>query len=294
MQLGILLLVAAGLTWVAIGAVISRSAARGLNLNRIQAEAALVCLLVSALALLWPAGSAGRLPSPVVAGLLVLAGAANYVTFLLMNRAMRQGHNGIVWSVVQSALVWPFLMGVLVFGVSCTWLRVLGLALILIGIGLAGFVRDGACSGSGARKWIGAALAAFLAAGASQCLANLPSYLDGAEFGSVGKAAALQLGTLAAFGVEACGNARVWRGAVNWKPVAVLAGANIAAQYFFFYRGLDLVAQAGAGSIGYPIVLGSCIGGFSLYSALVLHERVTAASAASVACCLAGIIVLAC
>ena len=170
----------------------------------------------------------------------------------------------------------------------------IGLALVLVGIGLAGCVRREAHGGGGTRKWIRAALAAFLVAGASQCLANLPSYLNGAEFGSVGKTAVVQLGTLAAFGVEACGNVRVWRGAVNWKPVAVLAGANIAAQYFFFYRGLDLVAQAGAGSIGYPVVLGSCIAGFALYSALVLRERVTAASAASVACCLVGIVVLAC
>lgn len=294
MQTGILLLIAAGLSWVAIGAVVSRSAARGLNLNRIQAEAALACLLVSLAALPFLDGAAARLPSIPVGMLLALAGAANFVTFLLMNRAMRQGHNGVVWSVVQSALIWPFLMGMLFFGVSCTLPRVLGLALILTGIGLAGLVRGGAGGGAGMRKWLGAALGAFTAAGISQCLANLPSYLGGAEFGSVGKAAALQLGTLAAFGAEAGCKAEARRGPVNWKPAAVLAGANIAAQYFFFYRGLDLVAQAGAGSIGYPVVLGSCIAGFSLYSAAVLRERVTAASAGSVVFCLAGIVILAC
>ena len=66
-----------------------------------------------------------------------------------------------------------------------------------------------------------------------------------------------------------------WRGAVNWKLMLILSGATLVAECFFFYRGLDLVAQAGVGAIGYPVALGSCIVGIELYSVLILREKVT-------------------
>ncbi len=292
MEQGILLLIATGLSWVIIGIVISRSSAKGWNLDRIQAGAALLILLGSFILFPFLAGAEAVPPSPSVVISLLFAGIANYMAFLMMNRAMKSGHNGIVWSLVQSALIWPFLMGILFFGVECTLSRICGVLLILAGILVAGLVRNGSVGGW--KEWLPAALAAFALAGLSQCLANLPSYLGGGEFSSVAKAAALQLGTLVAFGVLLCLRRTRPKEKTAWMPILALAGATVIPQYFLFYRGLDLLAAQGAGAIGYPIVLGSCIAGFSLYSAFILHERVTAASAGSIFFCLVGIVIIAC
>lgn len=57
-------------------------------------------------------------------------------------------------------------------------------------------------------------------------------------------------------------------------------------------RLLDLVAEAGAGAIGYPVTLGSCIAGFALYSVFILRERITIASVSSFLLCLSGMIAM--
>ena len=131
MLLGIFLLITTGLLWVVIGSVISLSACKGKNLDRIQADSALFCILVC-VGWLWSTGA--HFPSPLITILLILAGAANYFTFLLMNRAMQLGHHGIVWSLVQSALICPFLMGVIFLGVACSPVRIVGIIGILGGI----------------------------------------------------------------------------------------------------------------------------------------------------------------
>jgi multidrug transporter EmrE-like cation transporter len=59
-----------------------------------------------------------------------------------------------------------------------------------------------------------------------------------------------------------------------------------------FYRGLDLLAQAGAGSIGYPICTGICIAGFTIYTAIRLRERLTLVALISTLLCLGGIVAL--
>ena len=288
MLLGIFLLITTGLLWVVIGSVISSSARKGKNLDRIQADSALLCILVC-IGWLWCAGA--HFPSPLITILLILAGAANYFTFLLMNRAMQLGHHGIVWSLVQSALICPFLMEVIFLGVACPVVRIAGIIGILSGILLAGVKRREMKGKTCNNKWFFVTLAAFAMAGFTQCLANLPSYLNGEGGYYVGKAFALQLGTLLAFGVR---NLRFqqWRGTVNWKPMLILSGATLVAQCFFLYRGLDLVVQAGVGAIGYPIALGSCIVGFALYSAFILREKVSFLSATSTSLCLIGIILL--
>ncbi len=286
---GIVLLIATGLSWVAIGTVISTSARKGENLDRIQADSACCCFMVSVVLLFLT----DQLPPLKVALSLILSGMANYFTFRLMNKAMQQGHHGIVWSLVQSALIWPFLMGVIFFDVTCTLFRGIGLVLIVSGILLTGILQGKGSqkNNSASRNCFFIVLAALVMAGASQCFANLPSYWINVDNCSIGKTAASQIGMLSAFCITVCHN-KNWKGKISWKPVLILTGANLAAQYFLFYRGLDLVAQAGVGAIGYPVILGSCIAGFALYSALFLREKITILSAASTVCCLGGVILL--
>ena len=67
---------------------------------------------------------------------------------------------------------------------------------------------------------------------------------------------------------------------------------NTSASVFLFYRGLDLLAKAGCGGLGYPVGIGVCVIGFSLYSLLILKEKVARLSLAGLIAVCLGIIVI--
>ena len=59
--------------------------------------------------------------------------------------------------------------------------------------------------------------------------------------------------------------------------------------YTLLYPGLDAMGKAGAGAVSYPLMVGSCIVSFSLYSALRLKERISPAQLAALVLCLGGL-----
>ena len=133
MFVGIGLLVLAGLCWVVIGIAVSRCSAEKLSYNIVQMIAssgtALVCIPILLLPDQWP-----QLPWRILLGVFLLhfaAGMANYFNYVLLEKAMRMGHNGIVWGIMQSGLLAPFLMGVFFFHVPVPLWRVGGILAIL-------------------------------------------------------------------------------------------------------------------------------------------------------------------
>lgn len=177
---GIVLLILAGICWVAIGIAVSRCAATGLNYNIVQMISSAGAALIS-VPVLFLSGGRPELPGKILLAVFLLhfgAGVANYFNYVLTARAMRLGHNGIVWGMMQSGLLAPFLMGVLFFNVPLPLGRVLGIAAILCGILLLGVTRDpGAGRRSSSRaRWLIPAFGAFLLAGVTQCCNSLPSY----------------------------------------------------------------------------------------------------------------------
>ena len=115
MKLGLIFAVCAGLTAMGAGIVSSNAAKKSLNLGLIQGVASVfLAILTFALAggkILWT-GSGHEI---WINFFVFLAGAGNFIVFLLLERAMRYGHNGLIWSIVNSALIFPFLMGIVIF-----------------------------------------------------------------------------------------------------------------------------------------------------------------------------------
>ena len=60
----------------------------------------------------------------------------------------------------------------------------------------------------------------------------------------------------------------------------------------FQFPGMDALARCGLGSVSYPLLVGSCLVGFSLYSMFILKEKNSLLQFASLGCCLAGIIMI--
>ena len=282
MFVGIGLLVLAGLCWVVIGIAVSRCSAEKLSYNIVQMIAssgtALVCIPILLLPDQWP-----QLPWRILLGVFLLhfaAGMANYFNYVLLEKAMRMGHNGIVWGIMQSGLLAPFLMGVFFFHVPVPLWRVGGILAILGGIILLSTTKNLGKEYEKSRggKWFVPAFGAFLLAGATQCCNNLPSYWqDMAESGSVFRTFASMAGNSAGFllallfdpSLRRFGNCKEWK--IGTGLFILFCLCNI----LFFYRGMNLVADAGAGAIAYPIPIGICIIGFTLYSILQLKEHLS-------------------
>ncbi len=149
--------------------------------------------------------------------------------------------------------------------------------------------------GSSHGKWLLYAVPGFFVAGATQCLANLPSYFT-AESASTASLLArtmlLQGGTLLAFAGEGAVNRSVFRGRGAWGYSAVFAAGTLASILLLFC-GLDRLAGHGAGAIGYPLAMGACIVFFQVYSLLVLREHLSPATLGSILLSLIGIAALA-
>lgn len=276
MILGIILLAVTGACWVIIGAVAGHAARRNLPVGTVQACSAVLSVLISSAVLYCR-------PDPECAfsirfwtmASIFGSGFFNYFVIQLMSRAMKTGPNGIVWATIQSALIFPFLVGVLCFGVALTIPRLGGLAAIVTALALFGLARDNRVQGNG---WKWAAVGSLLLAGINQNLSNLPSYFP--EAAAVGRREPLPGGVardadrvpIADWRTLPARTAAL-KNPLMWRYIACLSGSGLVTGYLLMYRGLNLVAEAGAGAISYPVLVSSCIVSFTLYSIFVLKEK---------------------
>ena len=224
-----------------------------------------------------------------------LAGIANFYTYVFTLKAMQMGPNGLVWGIMQSGMIGSFLMGVLCFGEKAAPLRLLGLALILGGILSMGLSKDRK-SASGGKNWILPSLAAFLLVMVTHCCNTLPSYFpETAGSSPVFRTMGFYFGGVIGFMLSTLpGMIRKhnFGGRNEWIVAGIMMLLNTSASVFLFYRGLDRLAKSGCGGLGYPIAIGVCIIGFSLYSLLILKEKFARLSLAGLTAVCFGIITI--
>lgn len=305
-------LVSTGFCWVAVGAVVGLIGRKGFNILYYQVMsgvfglcAGLAIYVFSPASVIPPAGLPTSTWAGVVAGGLA-NGLFNYLMIQFMGVAMTRGPNAIVWATIQSGLIYPFLMGWLVFGVPMNAFRAVGIVLIIASIVLyaaRGGAGNGAAEGGGKiplRVWFVPSLLGMLCCGINQCGGNLPSYLEhGQDFPSVFRTLLSNAGSLAG-----CLGHVLLRGACGkWPPkprkgelasLAVYTLGLMCVGYtstvFLQFPGLDLLKNLGAGAMGYPIMVASCIIGFFPYGLFVLREKINPIQALGAVVGVAGII----
>lgn len=291
MFIGITSLGITGVLWVVLGIVVSCSARKNQNLSLIQGGAGLLIVLAALPGLFF-----APLPHPLTGICIMLSGVGNYCIFHLMNKAMKIGPNGLTWAMIQSAFAIPFIMGIVFFAVPCSPWRFIGIILLLTAtalMGLSGQKKDSGAAVSG--KWLIFTAAGFALAALNQCCANLPSYFlvdEKIDF----------WGLLIRSGIGGAGTAAAWmihglfarknlygRNCVS-SLIAMALSLLIASVTLFC--GLDILAAAGVGAIGYPIAMGVTIAVFQIYSLAVLREKFSWFSLTSILLCLCGIALL--
>ena len=312
MTKALLLLVTTGVSWVIVGAFVGLIGRKGLNLLYYQIAGCILRIAVSltigvttSANLLPPKGIEAPIWTGVITGCLAF-GLFNYVMIQFMGLAMQKGPNAIVWAIIQSGFIYPFFMGWIIFGEPMSAGRAVGIIMILASIVLYA-ARDGkdtpktsAVEKVPIRVWLVPALLGMLFCGLNQCGGSIPSHLPrGDEFPSILRDLFSQVGGLigCAYGLVRLGK----RGELTRptrRELAKLIGyavcvlsVNYTASVVLLYPGLDILKEYGRISMGFPIMVASCIAAFFPYGLIVLREKINPIQALGAAVGIAGIII---
>ncbi len=312
MAKALLLLVTTGVSWVVVGAFVGLIARKGLNLLYYQIAGCVLRIVLSlsiglttSADLLPPDGIGTGVWTGVIAGCLAF-GLFNYVMIQFMGLAMQRGPNAIVWAIIQSGFIYPFFMGWIIFGEPMSAGRAVGIIMIL-----ASIVLYAAREGKGAkntcaagkvpvRAWLVPALLGMLFCGLNQCGGSIPSHLPrGEEFPSLFRDLFTQVGGLigCAYGLVRLGQrgeltrpTRRELGQLVGYAVCVLC-VNYTASVRMLYPGLDILKEYGRLSMGFPILVASCVAAFFPYGLIVLREKINPLQALGAVVGIAGIII---
>ncbi len=301
--LGITAMIAVGLTWLTYGVIMGRISKDGISADQlIFFSAALAALISFVIGIARPLPTASWQATALTGAILFVGGLFNNRQLYFLAKAMERGPNGIIWSITQSGFIIPFLVGVICFAVPLTGWRIAGSVALFISVYMMGLTKDN--SGTFG-KWQLYAFTAFAMTGLSQTLSNLPSYLNSAAaidsvwrtfFAMAGMAAGTPLAALCSgkWGnfcretKESLTNKHVW------KYTFAVEFFDIAGSIFLLYPGMDILVKANAGAAAYPIMVGSCIAGFEIYSFLWLREKRHAMQWIALLLCLFGVATICC
>ena len=233
------------------------------------------------------------------------AGTLNFMMLQIMSYAMQRGPNGIIWSIIQSALIFPFLGGVLFFGVLLTPFRAGGILTLLAALVLFGMAKDqkaGTKVNEKKRGWRGAAFLCLAICAVQQNLMTAPSYFEEARaVTSIARSLATAFGTFLAaliynlLKMNAERAAQLWSNLGRWalwRYIIALQFFGLIFSYTLLYPGMNVMADAGLGGICYPMMVGSCIVTFSLASVCLLKEAMTLLQAVALTLCITGLVLI--
>ena len=300
---GLLFTLTTGLLWAAIGVAYSVMAQRRMGFFAVMGPSFVVTT-----ALAWGVlpnyrllanGGVDRLSA--LAAIMAGAGAITVVGMACMQEAMRRGHHAASWAVGQSALVAPYLVGVLLFSEPLVWNKALGVLLILGSLVAFGWARKGErdekersqssdAASRGGLGWFMLVIHALLLLSVSQSLTTLPSHWAGWT-----DAAGLRVPLFfSGLGAAYLAAGLIVRKLPGKEELLVAAALVVLAlpSHFCLYRAMDCLKPLQMVGAVYPLAVGICILGFALYSLLLLKEKTTAFHVLGLCVGLAGIVLL--
>lgn len=296
---GIIAMIIVGSSWCLVGLVMGDAPKKGIDASLVQFGGAAFSSIFSIVIMI--ISSAYSTATPMATFLTCLtyfvACILNFIMLQLMSKAMQLGPNGIVWAIIQSALVFPFIGGIVFFDVKFTPLRGLGIGCLLVALVLFALAKDNKGSNSG--KWKFLAFLGMAITAVQQNLSTMPSYFDEARgVPSIVRALSAAAGTLFAallWNISQMNRERwndIKRGLGNkilWKYIAILQFFSLIFAYTLFYPGMNVMADAGMGGMCYPMMVGSCIVSFTVTSILFLKEKFKPIQFIALAVCIAGL-----
>ncbi len=299
----LVILIFVGLIWTTTGIVMGGVARRGVSVEAMQCLSYLLGTLTClALLPLYPALEVSGKFAWFAMGMYFVVGALNYFLNTTMTAAMNRGPNSLVWAILQAGMVMPFLVGICFHDVHAGALRLLGMAAMIAALVLLSMDKEDG-GGSKGKSWLFLAFVAFVIAGVQQTVATEPSYYPETRSGIPAIYRCLALcGGNAAIAIPylvglACrggfkGLCSIFSAKWLWIYAIVLQASILIEKLFLSFKAMDMLAKLGSGAISYPVMVVSCIAGFTLYSIVFLHEKITWRSAGGLFLCALGIVML--
>ncbi len=290
--IGILGLITVGFAAAFTGVVMSAAPKKGLSTSTVQMLGALFSVIISSIILQTGLFKEVNWQVQGVAKAIIfycLTGGLNFLMLQAAAMGMKKGPNSIVWVITQSGMVLTFMFGVIFLGDVLNIFRVFGIILLLNALICLGIGKDKASAEKNQDKskiWVVWAFLAFLLCGSNQITNSIPSY--DMDIQNNFNYAARALCTASATVVCAF----IWNFIANFKQcfkqissecrnpwlwffVVVMQCLSLCCTYLLQYRCLDILATYNTASIAYPLLVSSCLCGFTLYSFLVLREKLT-------------------
>lgn len=299
---GIISLLVVGASWCLVGIVLGRAPKEGIDSRLVQLTSGVVAISVSTIISCLIDKSSLPSTNIMVSTLVIyfLSGAVNFAGLEAMAAGMQRGPNGIIWGIMQSALIFPFIVGILFFNVALTIPRLIGIVSIIIALCCFAATKNNV-NKSGNQSWKLFAFLSLAIMALQQNLTILPSYFEEArEVPSVFRALASSIGTFLAALInisitlvkDYAKTAPIFKSLFRfrlWLYVLGMQFFSLIFAYTLFYPGMDIMAKAGAGAICHPLMVGSCIVSFTLYAILALKEKTSLVQRLALIFCLIGL-----
>ena len=297
---GLIAMVIVGGSWSLVGLVMGDAPKKGIDSSLVQFWGGFVPVIVGLIIIGVQGGlNFEQYSVKTFAWTFFCYGFGGFTNFFMlenMSKAMQKGPNGIIWSIIQSAMVFPFIVGILFFGVEVNVFRILGIIGLLVALVLFGMAKNNVSTGKG---WKLLAFSCLAICAFQQNLMTIPSYFEESRnIGSVIKATMTSIGSLSAAVVFALlqdsdYKRRFIKGVTNaklWEYILILQGFSLIFAYTLFYPGMNVLGARGLGGMCYPLLIGSCIVTFTLTSVVFLKEKLQKIQIFALAICILGLI----
>jgi drug/metabolite transporter (DMT)-like permease len=204
--------------------------------------------------------------------------------FFLLAIAMRRGSHSVAWGIMQSAIIMPFLTGLLIFKDNVNWINLLGMLFIVVALffmvrGKQINTPAQAPAQNKNKEFLIFLFFAFCCTGISQICALLPNKItvlfpDTAPFSAEVLAWRVPIVSLSGlliwiiFGI--CTKTKL---SFNQVKNALIYAIVVFAGQVLLYLAIDLLSSYKLSGIVYPLAMGCCIVLFSLFCMFYKHEK---------------------
>ncbi|MBR7127783.1 MAG: hypothetical protein IKD09_04290 [Lentisphaeria bacterium] len=211
----------------------------------------------------------------VLTGVLLsaLSGAINISGLMLLRRAMAIGNSGIAWSFCQASLLGPFLSGVLFYREQPSILQYGGVGLILLGLIILGSSNSSSQKAS-SNKYLLLAIGSFLFGCCNGSIMLTVSKIT-PDLAITLRTVSMSVGAIMVL---------LWVKKSKTVETKLSKGMLLTSLFLSLFGilssitmlwGVNELAKVQFGGLAIPIVQGTAIGGFALYSRFFLNEVTT-------------------
>ncbi len=222
--------------------------------------------------------------------LFVLAGGAvNMLGGLFLQRSMVWGKSSVTWAIGQSALIIPFTAITLIFHEPWSILKISGTIAVVAGMLLLSMRPGGTAEAPRPRYGVLLALTAFCLLGIGQTILSAQSfsgYDDAAGIRAPLQVAGSFLAVLTAKFAMHDRGFKLNRKVLLLILLMTLQGVLTTVLQFY---ALDALKECGMNGVFFPVAVGTCIAGYSVWSVAIYKEHLSLPVIAGTLTILAGI-----